>query len=345
MSGLRAARTRREAVWSAVRFCSRSLGAPSAGWLREAAGHGYRMVASLGLSKDEQSALQALDGTASDADGVRRSADQTLTGALSVEVAGGDVVVLVSPGSDVETAVLDMVAQAVGLALDRLAIAEASRELSRSFDAGLGWTAHEVRAPLLGIEKAIARVIDRDALGERDRDFLERARDDLQRLSATVDDLLRWSVGMASMRYRRTDLADLIGETMKALSLGANDRAVSVDAPIGAVARVDPVLLRIAIENLVRNSLEHGGDHVQVSVSTTDHDATVTVCDDGSGIRAGERLAIFEPFVRGQDAGPGGRGLGLVIANRVVEAHGGKLWVEDAAPGSMFRMRIPLGGA
>ena len=67
--------------------------------------------------------------------------------------------------------------------------------------------------------------------------------------------------------------------------------------------------------------------------------------DGGSGVPREERAAIFEPLVRGRSAEHGGRGLGLVIAQRVVEAHGGTLWFDDADPGSIFRMRIPVGSA
>ena len=252
--------------------------------------------------------------------------------------------VLITPAPE-GSHVLAAVEDALSLALGRLASASASREFARSVDAGLGWTAHEMRASLLAIEKAIDRITDHDRLSDRDRRLLDRAQGDLLRLSATVDDLLRWSVGMASIRYRRTDLAELVAETIRALSLEAGGRRVAVDVPADVVVRVDPMLLRIAIENLVRNSLQHGGNDVRVAVTLSDREATVSVHDRGSGVPLEEQAAIFEPLVRGRSAEHGGRGLGLVIAKRVVEAHGGTLWLDDADPGSIFRMRIPVGAA
>ena len=345
MSELLAARSRSRAVWSAVRFCWAALEAPTAGWLRESDGDGFRLVASRGIGRDTKAALELSASAVSDPDAVARSATEVLEGALPVVTSGRDAVLLVESVPEGHENLLDVVGEGLSLALDRLAMTNASMELTRSVDTGLGWTAHEIRAPLLAIEKAIDRITDRDRLGAEDRHFLVRAQGDLHRLSVTVDDLLRWSVGMASLRFRRTDLAKLVAETMRALSLETGGRRVSVEVPVDAVVRVDPVLLRIAMENLVRNSLEHGGDDIRVTVALSDGEATVSVHDRGAGVPEPEHEVIFQPFVRGSGAGHGGRGLGLVIAKRVVEAHGGELWFEDGAPGSIFHMRIPSGAA
>ena len=344
MAELHTASSRSRAVRSAVHFCWKVFGSAAAGWLLEPGEEGFRIVASGGIPRDARAALARADGTARDAEGVVRSAAAVFEGATPVVTSGRDAVVLITPAPE-GNHVLAAVEDGLSLALGRIASASASRELARSVDAGLGWTAHEMRASLLAIEKAIDRITDHDRLSDRDRRLLDRAQGDLMRLSATVDDLLRWSVGMASIRYRRTDLAELVAETIRALSLEAGGRRVAVEVPADAVVRVDPVLLRIAIENLVRNSLQHGGNDVRVAVTLSDLEATVSVHDRGSGVPREEQAAIFEPLVRGRSAEHGGRGLGLVIAKRVVEAHGGTLWLDDADPGSIFRMRIPVGAA
>ena len=344
MAELHTASSRSRAVRSAVHFCWKVFGSPAAGWLREPGEEGFRIVASRGIPRGAKAALARADGTARDVEGVVRSAAAVFQGATPVVTSRRDAVVLITPAPE-GSHVLAAVEDGLSLALGRLASASASRELARSVDAGLGWTAHEMRASLLAIEKAIDRITDHDRLSDRDRRLLDRAQGDLLRLSATVDDLLRWSVGMASIRYRRTDLAELVAETIRALSLEAGGRRVAVDVPADVVVRVDPMLLRIAIENLVRNSLQHGGNDVRVAVTLSDREATVSVHDRGSGVPLEEQAAIFEPLVRGRSAEHGGRGLGLVIAKRVVEAHGGTLWLDDADPGSIFRMRIPVGAA
>jgi two-component system sensor histidine kinase TctE len=109
--------------------------------------------------------------------------------------------------------------------------------------------------------------------------------------------------------------------------------------------RGDPLLLRIAISNLVRNSLQHGAGDVEVSVEVTDRDAIVSVADHGPGVESGELAEVFEPFVRGRRAARGGHGLGLFIARRAVQAHGGMLWLENGGGGAVFHMRIPAGAA
>lgn len=344
MAELHTASSRSRAVRSAVHFCWKVFGSPAAGWLLEPGEEGFRIVASRGIPRGAKAALARADGTARDAEGVVRSAAAVFEGATPVVTSRRDAVVLIASAPE-GSHVLAAVEDGLSLALGRLASASASKELARSVDAGLGWTAHEMRASLLAIEKAIDRITGHDRLSDRDRRLLDRAQGDLLRLSSTVDDLLRWSVGMASIRYRRTDLAELVAETIRALSLEAGGRRVAVDVPADVVVRVDPMLLRIAIENLVRNSLQHGGNDVRVAVTLSDREATVSVHDRGPGVPREEQAAIFEPLVRGRSAEHGGRGLGLVIAKRVVEAHGGTLWLDDADPGSIFRMRIPVGAA
>ncbi len=100
------------------------------------------------------------------------------------------------------------------------------------------------------------------------------------------------------------------------------------------------------LENLVENAARHGaeGSSVVVSSSETDGAVELRVRDEGPGVPAELRETIFDRFVQlGGDraATRAGRGLGLTFCKHAVEAHGGKIWVEDAAPGATFCARFP----
>jgi signal transduction histidine kinase len=341
---LLAAASREQAVEAVVRFFWHRRGIPAVGWLRESGDHAFRLVASRGIARETQEALRRGMDTV-DTDTMVRSGGHILEGAKALVTRAGDAVVLLKDSAVTESHLIETVEAGLGLALDRSAMSDAVADLTGSIDAGLAWTAHELRAPLLGVEKAIDSVCAGHSVPDRDRRLIEGAQTELRRLADMVDDVLRWSVGAASIRRRPTDLVRLVEEIARSLSLYAGSRRLTVDAPQKAVVFGDPHLLRIAVENLMRNSLQHARDDVHVAVELTAREATVSVSDMGQGIPPDERAVIFEPFVRGRRASRGGRGLGLFIAQRVVQAHGGALWFEAGSNGSVFRMRFPRGPA
>jgi signal transduction histidine kinase len=105
--------------------------------------------------------------------------------------------------------------------------------------------------------------------------------------------------------------------------------------------RIDQVL-----DNLLSNALRHtrAGTDVDIALSVDRREAVVRVRDRGRGIEPDERAKLFTPFYqtpRGRSYG--GTGLGLYISRRIVEAHGGRLWLEEAGPeGSTFTFALPL---
>ena len=110
-------------------------------------------------------------------------------------------------------------------------------------------------------------------------------------------------------------------------------------------AEVEPKLLLRALRNLVANAARHAATRVVVTVSLADGRAQVAVDDDGPGIPDAERQALLEPFRRGEAArhlDPGGFGLGLPIAARVISAHAGRLEIADSPLGGVsMRLLIP----
>ena len=105
-----------------------------------------------------------------------------------------------------------------------------------------------------------------------------------------------------------------------------------------------PELLRSAIENVVRNAVKftREGTCVDVTVATTTSSAVLTVADHGPGITSAELAKVFDPFYRGEAAsGTTGFGLGLAIAQRAIDTHGGKIRAANV-PGGGLQVEIEL---
>ena len=121
---------------------------------------------------------------------------------------------------------------------------------------------------------------------------------------------------------------------------------MSLEAPDRLPVRADAQQLRGAIANLVRNALAYSPTDtpVRVVVDERNGSARVRVKDRGPGIPANERRLIFDPFARGHvgQTVRGGKGLGLFIAQRIVEAHEGAIHLRSGRSGATFCVEIPL---
>jgi signal transduction histidine kinase len=135
-----------------------------------------------------------------------------------------------------------------------------------------------------------------------------------------------------------------------ALAAAAAHRAAgSVVVDTAGVAPVqvagDAAALRRLVDNLLYNAVRHAGSRVTVTVGEDGATAVLTVADDGPGIPAGAREAVFERFTRLDEArtpASGGAGLGLAIARDAAVRHGGTLDLDGGGPGARFVLRLPV---
>jgi signal transduction histidine kinase len=100
--------------------------------------------------------------------------------------------------------------------------------------------------------------------------------------------------------------------------------------------------------NLIQNAIHHtpADGSVTVSAETVNGGIEVEVADTGDGVPADQRDRVFDPFFRGDEARHhAGAGLGLAISRAIVEAHGGRIWLEDAPVGTRVRFSLPSGPA
>ena len=204
---------------------------------------------------------------------------------------------------------------------------------------------HDLKNPVNAIELHAELVLrDRDA-SPRSRRSAEKIRDEgraLLRMITTLLDIAKADEGQLAPVRRPVELTALVGSVLEELEVRAQSAAVRLTAAVEPAAlSVDPDLLRRVLENLVENAIQHAPEdsEVQVAARAVADGVEIRVRDAGAGVPADQRERVFERFVRGGSSSTPARtnrGLGLAFCKLAVEAHGGRIWVEDATPGAAF---------
>ncbi|HET7572484.1 MAG TPA: ATP-binding protein [Gaiellaceae bacterium] len=216
----------------------------------------------------------------------------------------------------------------------------ADRELERLRDAFVAAVSHELRTPLTSISGFLEMLADEEAeLGETGRRYLSIIRRSTVRLQRIVEDLLlvaQIEAQRLELRYGPADLAELAAACVEAARPAADEKGVLLelhrDGPLPLEA--DGQRLAQVLDNLVTNAIkftEEGG-RVVVAVTREGSGSVVTVSDTGIGIPPDEVDQLFSRFYRASSArrrAIPGTGLGLVIAQAIVEAHGGTITLQS----------------
>jgi two-component system OmpR family sensor kinase len=209
---------------------------------------------------------------------------------------------------------------------------------------------HELRTPLAAMRSEIDVSLRADDLPPAARQVLESAREEVDRMTRTVDDLLvlaSLDEGRLELLTEPLNLHDVVARAVASLHPLARMRGVSlsVDGP-EAMAVGDADRLGHAIRNLVENAIKFSPDGGAVAVTTwtSATEAGVTVRDQGPGVAPDVRERIFDRFFRADPSrtrASGGGGLGLAISREIALAHEGRVWVDDAgARGSAFSLAL-----
>jgi two-component system, OmpR family, sensor kinase len=148
------------------------------------------------------------------------------------------------------------------------------------------------------------------------------------------------------LEMRSYDLLKLAREAADSCAGETGTDRVVVTGDLGIAVMADPDHLRGAVANVIRNALLYSPPNTEVTVGVEAENgkALMKVRDRGPGVPAGERDSIFDPFMRGSAAhlARSGSGLGLFIARRVLEAHGGAVWLTSKGSGAVFTLAVPL---
>jgi two-component system sensor histidine kinase BaeS len=252
----------------------------------------------------------------------------------------GDLAVRVEPAGGAELAELAHGFNAMAAALDR------TEEQRRRMVSDV---AHELRAPLTNIRCDLESM--QDGLTAPTPERIASLHEQTMHLAHLVDDLQDLALaeaGRLELDARPIAIAELARRAAAGMDIRARDRGVRIlcegsdDVIVLADARRAVQILTNLLANAVAH-MENGGE-VRIAWQQTGSEAVIRVIDHGTGIPADELTRIFERFYRvdpSRSRATGGAGLGLPIVRQLVAAHGGRVWAESDAEGSMFSFTLP----
>lgn len=216
---------------------------------------------------------------------------------------------------------------------------------------------HDLRAPLRPLDGFSQVLLDdhSDKLDDQAKDYLRRIRKAAQRMGQLIDDLLNLSrLSRSEIRRQSVDLSAPCLEILDELRAESPDRVVTQVVQPEVKVMGDPRLLRIVLENLLRNAWKFSRGKSPATIefgvkagSAADQRPVYFVRDNGVGFAAARANRLFQPFQRFHASTDfEGTGIGLAIVNRIVERHGGTLWPEsEVGQGATFLFTLtPSGG-
>ena len=193
---------------------------------------------------------------------------------------------------------------------------------------------HELRTPLTVVRGAAELLLDESAgpLNPDQKRFVQTIAENSNQVIEMASDLLAEAsleLDLFNLRLEWTEMRQLVRRCVAQLRRvhTASIRLDNHGAPLRM--QVDPRLMGQAVTNVVNNAARHAGEGVSILVRVTESDETVTVSvsDDGTGMPPQDRALLFTPFATGGSRRPG-TGLGMMITQRIVELHGGKILVD-----------------
>jgi signal transduction histidine kinase len=231
-------------------------------------------------------------------------------------------------------------ARQVEAMVDRLARSETARNDL------VAAVSHDLRTPITSL-RLLVEALDDDILDDADRSaYLAKLRTHVGALGALIDDLFelsRLQAGELRWSMERVPLPELVEETVEAMRRDDVAQLV-VDVPGDlAPARAAPEQIQRVLFNLIQNAIRHtpADGSVTVRAAAAGEGVQVEVADTGSGIADGDRERVFEAFFQGGARAGGSAGLGLAISRAIVEAHGGRIWLEPRAGGTSVCFTLP----
>ena len=239
---------------------------------------------------------------------------------------------------------------AASLEQSRDEVAARTAELERSnaeLDQFAAVTSHDLKEPLQTVT-VFAGLLDRDyrdRLDDSGKTFLDSILAGTDRMRTLIRDLLEYSrVGHGELRREPVPADELLDRARDNLAASIAEKGASLTSDPLPTVHADPKQLCQVFQNLLSNALKFSDDdvpEVHVSASLFPSEWRFSVRDNGIGIDPRHAERIFQPFAR-LGAAKEGTGIGLAICQKIVEHHGGKIWVE-ARPGagSIFHFTIP----
>jgi len=211
---------------------------------------------------------------------------------------------------------------------------------------------HELRTPLAFIQGAVTSMLDdRTSYSREDlHAFLQTIKEGALRMNRLVENLLdmaRLESGTLQLKWEWCDLEEIVGVALRRLRDSLKDRPLKIQIEQGLpLVKADFALIEQVLVNLIDNAAKHSPPGSKISIYSRREDGSlrVAVADQGPGIPKADRERIFDKFYRVYSPHQvSGTGLGLSICKGIIEAHGGKIWVETRpGGGNVFVFNLPL---
>ncbi len=255
------------------------------------------------------------------------------------------------------------------VAFERASQAEALKQSERLKSALLDAVTHDLRTPLTSIKASITTLID-EARGRTEEDqpvaldtesrlemleVIDEESDRLNRFIGGLIDLARIEAGELHLRRRWGAVDEIISTALSRAESFTQGRKVEVEIEAELpVVRVDERAVSEVVYTLIDNATKYSPDGTTINIRAQrsgDGMITMAIADQGEGIAVNLRERVFDKFFRATRDGdisthqPSGTGMGLAIAKGIVEAHGGRIWIESGPGGKGTRVvfTLPIG--
>ena len=253
---------------------------------------------------------------------------------------------------------LDTFAALVAIALERVHYVEVAQqalirmESERLRNSLLAALSHDLRTPLaalLGLAESLE--LTKPELSGLQAETTRAIAEEARRMTALVNNLLamaRIESGDVKLRREWQLVEEVVGSALTAAGSALTNHRVKVALPRDLpLVEFDATLIERVLYNLLENAGKYTppGTMIRIDGEASRDRLLISVSDDGPGVPRAQQEAIFEKFTRGsKESATPGVGLGLAISRAIVEAHRGKIWVEDnLGGGARFCFTLPLG--
>ena len=220
----------------------------------------------------------------------------------------------------------------------------------------LGVASHDLRNPIGNIISLVHILEDElgDTLSLEMKEMLQMMHDsgrDMLELLNNLLDVSKIESGKMNLNLKNDSIAGIIQKSINDNIRTANAKSIVLDYNIGdniPQVAFDKIHLQQVLNNLISNAIKFsfGNTHVEINVIRKENDVVISVKDQGQGIPSNDIHRVFLPFARTSVASTNGEkstGLGLTIAKRIVEAHGGNIWLSsEVGTGTTFFFSLPI---
>jgi len=248
---------------------------------------------------------------------------------------------------------VDALALRAALSIENARLYGEARQATRGRDEVLAVVSHDMRNPLhtilLGTGAAL-EILPADSPVRKTLDSVRRAALRGERLIRDLLDVTRLESSRMQLEREPVAVRDILAEAADSVAATASEQgiALTVSADSAATVAVDRHRALQVIDNLLSNAIKFTGrgGHVQIGARLVDGEERFWVADDGPGIPHEQQPFMFRRFWQSRRADRRGIGLGLTIAKGIVDAHGGRIWLEsEPGKGTTFWFTLPLAGA